>query len=410
MNLAHTFNEICRVVGFAVIFFGGWYVLGHLWHRSKLKAKLDERAEDRYFHKTFDGIAGTPEKEEFHCIAWPKATDRMREHSNTEKQAIQARCDAIAKLDPLYKLHPYAIIDDPAFELNRPGGGVFEVMVAKYGADEYGEPKEPIVDPNDHDYRYRHWARFWDDRRKEDIANTPPDGVVYKELLAKYGPDEYGEPNEPRPVGFRVNSHWTWHHPKRLAAEKAAREGARRGSAKLHINELPDSAEDFRDDENNKTEKTAIAEVARRFLRADDEMKRLFINDFSGQQFICQFGLKIDLVVEDGHHLIRISLNHISKKEIVNLVNAGKLVDELLFLYTLGHLPFAKEYLLNLGDQEDTDIVDSVTIDLDKSFNVFDEKQWAEHGDAVVKRAYSLYSVYESEAFYARLRESRKKV
>lgn len=164
------------------------------------------------------------------------------------------------------------------------------------------------------------------------------------------------------------------------------------------------------DDENKKTEKTVIAEVARRFLRADDEMKRLFINDPSGQQFTCRFGLKIDFIVEDGHHLIRVSLDHLSKKEIVNLVNAGKLVDELLLLYTLGHLPFANEYLMNLGDQEDTDFVDSVTIDLDKCFNVFDEKQWAEHGDAVVKRAYSLYSTYESEAFYARLKESRRKI
>ena len=151
------------------------------------------------------------------------------------------------------------------------------------------------------------------------------------------------------------------------------------------------------------------SKVLARTLRADNEMARLFLEEPIGRQYKCCQGLAIWLTKHDGHNYLDISLGHLSKERITELFYNGELIDEMLLLYELGHLPFADAYIMKLSDSPSTHIVDRVRLHFDKAFNVFDRDEWTKHDEQVIEKATSLSSIYEYEPFYARLREAKHK-
>lgn len=103
-------------------------------------------------------------------------------------------------------------------------------------------------------------------------------------------------------------------------------------------------------------------------------------------QYQCRTGLTFGFHSHQNKCYIEISLAHLTKEEIVNFLEKGKLHDELLTLYELAHLPFAEYGLMNI-DGLDFDIIDYVKIRLDLAFNPKDHSQYVENWEFMISRA-----------------------
>ena len=103
-------------------------------------------------------------------------------------------------------------------------------------------------------------------------------------------------------------------------------------------------------------------------------------------QYKCRMGLTFRFYSHQNNCYIEISLAHLTKDEIVNLLEKGKLHDELLTLYELAHLPFAEYGLMNIEDL-DFDIIDYVKIRLDIAINPKDHSQYGENWELMLSRA-----------------------
>lgn len=103
-------------------------------------------------------------------------------------------------------------------------------------------------------------------------------------------------------------------------------------------------------------------------------------------QYKCRMGLTFRFYSHQNNCYIETSLAHLTKDEIVNLLEKGKLHDELLTLYELAHLPFAEYGLMNI-EGLDFDIIDYVKIRLDIAFNPKDHSQYGESWEFMLSRA-----------------------
>ncbi len=150
--------------------------------------------------------------------------------------------------------------------------------------------------------------------------------------------------------------------------------------------------------------------MIKRVLEQKDCLINRFINA-QDQTYRCRYGFEIRLLTSSGNPHIGISLDHLDRQTIIDLTKSGELTNELLLLYELAHLPFAEGYRMHLVDADfDTYIVDRVRIDLDKAFNVLNKDQWVERSLLAFLKANALENMYwETEPFYAKLAESKKK-
>jgi hypothetical protein len=103
-------------------------------------------------------------------------------------------------------------------------------------------------------------------------------------------------------------------------------------------------------------------------------------------QYKCLQGLTFGFHSHQNKCYIEISLVHLSKDEIITLLETGKLHDELLTLYELAHLPFAEYGLMNI-DGLDFDIIDYVKIRLDLAIDPKDHRQYLENWEFMLSRA-----------------------
>ena len=154
-------------------------------------------------------------------------------------------------------------------------------------------------------------------------------------------------------------------------------------------------------------------EDATRIINAAERGREQLIKRFIGSRgwaYQCSHGFDIRLEFYDGRPQLGISLDQLDKKTIIKLVKASQLSNELLFLFELAHLPFARAYRMHLVDVDlDVYIVDRISIDLSEAFNVFDKKKWNARKFKALLKANELINMYlETEPFYAQLLESIK--
>ena len=155
------------------------------------------------------------------------------------------------------------------------------------------------------------------------------------------------------------------------------------------------------------------AKVAMEGIKAIEVAKELLIKRFvdaKDQKYSCRYGFEIKLRSSGGRPPIEISLDHLDRQNIADLMRSGDLADEPLFLYELAHLPFVKPYRVHIASEGlDTYIVDRLYIELDEYFNVFDRGQWAGYNLRSFFKANELEQMYcETEPYYTQLRESSK--
>ncbi len=116
-------------------------------------------------------------------------------------------------------------------------------------------------------------------------------------------------------------------------------------------------------------------------------------------QYKCRTGLTFGFHFHQNNCYIEISLAHLTKEEIVNLLQKGKLNDELLTLYELAHLPYAEYGLMNI-DGLDFDIIDYVKIRLDMAINPKDHSQYGENWEFMLSRAQTWGDLNHSAAHF----------
>jgi hypothetical protein len=114
-------------------------------------------------------------------------------------------------------------------------------------------------------------------------------------------------------------------------------------------------------------------------------------------QYKCCTGLTFGFHSHQNNCYIEISLAHLTKEEIIELIKKGQLQDELLTLYELAHLPFAEYGLMNI-DGLDFDIIDYVKIRLDIAINPKDHSQYGHHWEFMLSRAQTWGNLNHSAA------------
>lgn len=161
--------------------------------------------------------------------------------------------------------------------------------------------------------------------------------------------------------------------------------------------------------QDEKYDPSVLREILNGIHHAENKMIRLFNEEPLSRQYMCRQGLSIRIAKVDDYYYLDMSLDHLSKERITDLFYRGEIIDEMLLLYELGHLPFADTYVMKMTDAFNTHIVDRVRIHLDKAFNVFDRAEWAKHDEQVFEKARSFANLNECESFYAQLKEAKHK-
>ncbi len=128
----------------------------------------------------------------------------------------------------------------------------------------------------------------------------------------------------------------------------------------------------------------------------------------SSGQYKCRHGFTFDFHSNTNECSIEISLAHLTKPEIIDLLSKGKLNDELLVLYELAHLPFAEHTLMRVGGLE-CDIVDYVKIRLDKAFSPLDKNQYLKHWRPMYLKSQSWADIsFSTEEYAEKLQSFRR--
>ena len=92
------------------------------------------------------------------------------------------------------------------------------------------------------------------------------------------------------------------------------------------------------------------------------------------------YGLHIRPVIGESECSIGIDLDHINDDKIVELINNGKLSNEIMTLYILAHLPFVQVCTKTIRiDDEYFNMVDRVIIYLNNTFHPLDRTKYNEH-------------------------------
>jgi hypothetical protein len=125
-------------------------------------------------------------------------------------------------------------------------------------------------------------------------------------------------------------------------------------------------------------------------------------------QYKCLSGFTFGFRFDQKKCYFEISLAHLTKDEIIELLKKGKLHHELLTLFELAHLPFAEYCTMNI-DGLDFDIIDYVKIRLDLALNPKDDKQYSKHWKFILSRDQILGVLYRNAAdFLTGLQSFRK--
>lgn len=122
-------------------------------------------------------------------------------------------------------------------------------------------------------------------------------------------------------------------------------------------------------------------------------------------QYKCRQGFTFDFYSDTDECSVEISLAHLTKSEIIGLLSKGKLIDELLVLYELAHLPFA-EYSLMRIDGLECEIVDYVKIRLDSAFSPLDQSQYLKNWRPMFLKSQSWEDISLSTEEYAAMLQS----
>jgi len=125
-------------------------------------------------------------------------------------------------------------------------------------------------------------------------------------------------------------------------------------------------------------------------------------------QYECQTGLTFGFQSQQDKCYIEISLTHLTKDEIVELLKQGQLHDELLTLNELAHLPFVEYGLMNI-DGLDFDIVDYVRIRLDLVIDPKNHRQYLENWDFMLSRSQTWDQLNHSAADFLKGLENLKR-
>lgn len=137
-------------------------------------------------------------------------------------------------------------------------------------------------------------------------------------------------------------------------------------------------------------------------------IKNHFLKGGGRERFECRQGLTLAIGGKGDRPYLAFSLDHLTKIQIQDLLKAGKLTDELLFLYEIAHLPFADAYQMPLHDPK-VFIIDRVAVYFDGFFNVFDKKKWRGKKPMLLEKAKAWRDLADSEAFYLKLDEAKNK-
>jgi hypothetical protein len=143
-------------------------------------------------------------------------------------------------------------------------------------------------------------------------------------------------------------------------------------------------------------------ELLTRLQNTAARLKAHFLSGGGRERFDCRQGLTLVMGGKGDHPYLAVSLDHLTKIQIQDLLKAGKLTDELLFLYELAHLPFADAYQMHLHDPN-VYIIDRVAISLAGFFNVYDKKKWRGKKPMLQEKAKAWRALADCEQFYAEL-------
>jgi hypothetical protein len=125
-------------------------------------------------------------------------------------------------------------------------------------------------------------------------------------------------------------------------------------------------------------------------------------------QYKCLSGLTFGFHFHQNKCYIEISLAHLTKEKIIELLKKGKLNHELLTLFELAHLPFAEYCTMNI-DGLGFDIIDYVKIRLDLALNPKDDKQYGKHWKFMLSRDQILGVLYRNAADFSEGLQSLRK-
>lgn len=124
--------------------------------------------------------------------------------------------------------------------------------------------------------------------------------------------------------------------------------------------------------------------------------------------YICRIGLTFDFHTDDRECYLEVSLTHLTKPQILQLLDQGKLIEEIRVLYELARLPFTEHHIMNVNGTG-INIVDYVKINFDKAFNPLENDQYLKHWDNLYQKAFTWRDLeYNEEEFTEKLHKLSK--
>lgn len=128
-------------------------------------------------------------------------------------------------------------------------------------------------------------------------------------------------------------------------------------------------------DKNNRKERQQKIKV----------IKEYFQKHIGGESKSCDIGLDVRFSFEKSGCGLYFSLDNLGKDKVMRLIGEGKLYEEIMLLYELAHLPYARFHTMNMivGNQY-FDIIDRVIIFLGEAFHPLQEEKYKKLRDSFI--------------------------
>lgn len=108
-----------------------------------------------------------------------------------------------------------------------------------------------------------------------------------------------------------------------------------------------------------------------------DQVSRFFKKLIGAKSGTCRLGLNVGFYTGEGTPYISFNLDHLGKEKVIDLLEEGKLYEEVMLLYRIAHLPYALWcYSMDISIGKNSFcIIDRASILLGEAFHPLDEEK-----------------------------------